>query len=83
MFNVAFLNVKGLVPHFKDVSNHFNLLRADVIGLAESWLSSSNYVNGIQLNVYNVIHRIRKECRENAYLLRSLVHGGVGIYIKV
>ncbi|CAF1316248.1 unnamed protein product [Didymodactylos carnosus] len=47
-----------------------------------SRLSSSNYFIGIELNGYTFIHRLREECFENAHPLRSLAHGGAGIYIK-
>ncbi|CAF1020523.1 unnamed protein product, partial [Didymodactylos carnosus] len=71
-----------LVLHFKDVSNHYNLLHANVLWLVKTWLSNSNYVDGIQLNGYNFIHRTRQECFESTHALHTLGHGGVGVYVK-
>ncbi|CAF1383790.1 unnamed protein product [Adineta steineri] len=80
--NILFHNIEGLNCHFNGFCNHYMTKKVDVICLAETWLENDNQLNSVQMNGYQLVHRMRSSSFSTNHLLYGQKRGGVGIYLK-
>ena len=74
---IAFINSRSLNKHIHDIRADYNLKEADILGIAETWLTNQDQNENIVLQGYEMY---RKD--SNASTANSRPHRGIMLYVK-